>query len=376
MLWTNERNGNEVMKIIHCADLHLDSKMTANLSKEQAKERKNEILRTFTRMVEYAKKNNVKVILIAGDLFDTRNVSAMVRNTVRDVITQNPEIDFLYLKGNHDNDNFLSKLEEIPENLYLFGDEWTTYAYGNVRITGLELNAENSLTAYNSLVLDHDTFNIVTMHGQLSGYRNKDKTEIISLDDLKNKNIDYLALGHIHGFHMDKMDSRGIYCYPGCLEGRGFDECEQKGFVVLDINMDTLKANVNFVKMGYRTLYTMLVDVTGVSTTQEAALRIDKALQENQYASSSLVKVVLYGEVNVECELDTSFLEEQFADYFYFIKVNDETKLLVNYKDYEGDVSLKGEFVRLVSESDLPEEEKSLVIRAGILALQGEEINV
>ena len=376
MLWTNERNGNKVMKIIHCADLHLDSKMTANLSKEQAKERKNEILRTFTRMVEYAKKNQVKVILIAGDLFDTRNVSAMVRNTVRDVITQNPEIDFLYLKGNHDNDNFLSKLEEIPENLYLFGDEWTTYAYGNVRITGLELNAENSLTAYNSLVLDHDTFNIVTMHGQLSGYRNKDKTEIISLDDLKNKNIDYLALGHIHGFHMDKMDSRGIYCYPGCLEGRGFDECEQKGFVVLDINMDTLKANVNFVKMGYRTLYTMLVDVTGVSTTQEAALRIDKALQENQYASSSLVKVVLYGEVNVECELDTSFLEEQFADYFYFIKVNDETKLLVNYKDYEGDVSLKGEFVRLVSESDLPEEEKSLVIRAGILALQGEEINV
>ena len=34
------------MKIIHCADLHLDSKMTANLSKDQARERKREILRT------------------------------------------------------------------------------------------------------------------------------------------------------------------------------------------------------------------------------------------------------------------------------------------------------------------------------------------
>ena len=181
------------MKIIHCADLHLDSKMTANLTKEQAKERKNEILRTFTRMVDYAKKNSVKAILIAGDLFDTRNVSAMVRNTVRDVITQNEEIDFLYLKGNHDDDNFLSKLEEVPENLYLFSDQWMTYAYGNITITGSELNAVNSVSAYNSLVLDHDTFNIVTMHGQLAGYRNKDKAEIISLDDLKNKNIDYLA---------------------------------------------------------------------------------------------------------------------------------------------------------------------------------------
>lgn len=364
------------MKIIHCADLHLDSKMTANLTKEQAKERKNEILRTFTRMVDYAKKNSVKAILIAGDLFDTRNVSAMVRNTVRDVITQNPEIDFLYLKGNHDDDNFLSKLEEVPENLYMFSEQWMTYAYGNITITGIELNAENSVTAYNSLVLDHDTFNIVTMHGQLAGYRNKDKAEIISLDDLKNKNIDYLALGHIHGFHMNKMDNRGIYCYPGCLEGRGFDECEQKGFVVLDIDMQTLKANVNFVPMGYRTLYTMLVDVTGVNTTQEAAVRINNAIQENEYASSSLVKVVLYGDVDVECEMDTDFLQEQFADYFYYIKVTDETKLKVNYKDYEGDISLKGEFVRLVSESDLSEEEKSMVIRAGILALQGEEINV
>ncbi len=45
------------MKIIHCADLHLDSQMTANLTKEQARERKREIIRTFTRMVEYAEKD-------------------------------------------------------------------------------------------------------------------------------------------------------------------------------------------------------------------------------------------------------------------------------------------------------------------------------
>ena len=41
------------MKIIHCADLHLDSQMTANLTKEQARERKREIIRTFTRRLHY-----------------------------------------------------------------------------------------------------------------------------------------------------------------------------------------------------------------------------------------------------------------------------------------------------------------------------------
>ena len=364
------------MKIIHCADLHLDSKMTANLSKEQAKERKMEILRTFTKMVDYAKKNDVSVILIAGDMFDTRNVSAMVRNTVRDVIISNPEIDFLYLKGNHDNDNFLSKLDEIPENLCLFKDTWTKYTYGNVAISGLELNEDNSLTAYNTLVLDHDVYNIVTMHGQISGYKNKDKAEIISIDDLRNKNIDYLALGHVHNRIAEKLDSRGIYCYPGCLEGRGFDECGEKGFVLLDIDTDSRTATTAFVHMGSRAFYTLPVDVTGVFTTHEAVERIEQAIAKTQYPSNSLVKFVLEGEVDVECEIETAFLEEQFAEYFYFVKVYDETKIYVNYQDYEKDATLKGEFVRLVSESDLSEEEKSLIIKTGILALQGEEINL
>ena len=68
------------MKLIHCADLHLDSKMSANLDKEKAKERKGEILNTFTKMVDYGIDNSVEAILISGDMFDTKNISATVRN--------------------------------------------------------------------------------------------------------------------------------------------------------------------------------------------------------------------------------------------------------------------------------------------------------
>ena len=71
------------MKIIHCADLHLDSKMETNLDKEKAKERKNEILITFEKMVQYAKENDVKVIIIAGDLFDKSNLTVKAKNIVK-----------------------------------------------------------------------------------------------------------------------------------------------------------------------------------------------------------------------------------------------------------------------------------------------------
>ena len=362
------------MKIIHCADLHLDSKMTANLSKEQAKERKMEILRTFSRMVSYAEKNGISVILIAGDMFDTRNVSAMVRNMVRDVIVENPKIDFLYLKGNHDSDNFLSKLDEIPSNLYLFSNQWRTYTYGNVAITGLELNSFNSQTVYNSLQLAPDKYNIVMLHGQLAGYQSKNKAEVISLDNLRNKNVDYLALGHIHKYKQDKLDARGVYCYSGCLEGRGFDECGEKGFVVLDTEKKDKEEMIKFVPFASRTLHLLSVDVTGVFTTQEVGSRINDAIRSTRYASNSLIKISLVGEVAIDCEIETAFLEEQFAEYFYFVKIYNETKLKVDYQDYAKDASLKGEFIRMVSEADLTEEEKALIIRTGLLALQGEEI--
>ena len=162
------------MKLIHCADLHLDSKMDSNLDKESAKERKGEILHTFERMIMYAAQNRISAILIAGDMFDVKNISATTRNVVLHNIVGHPKITFYYLRGNHDNDNFLSGLEDVPENLKMFDSKWTTYdeAEGKVAISGLELSGENAESAYISLVLDSKKFNIVMLHGQESKSRN------------------------------------------------------------------------------------------------------------------------------------------------------------------------------------------------------------
>ncbi|MGX8704776.1 MAG: metallophosphoesterase family protein, partial [bacterium] len=65
--------------------------------------------------------------------------------------------------------------------------------------------------------------NIVMLHGDITNLNS------IPLSMLKERNIDYLALGHIHKFQKGKLDDRGIWVYPGCLEGRGFDEEGPKG---------------------------------------------------------------------------------------------------------------------------------------------------
>lgn len=365
------------MKIIHCADLHLDSKMNANLDKESAKERKGEILHTFERMVMYASQNKVSAILIAGDMFDTKNISATTRNVVLHNISGHPKINFYYLKGNHDNDNFLSGLDEIPENLKMFGSQWTSYeeAGGKVSVSGIELSHENAESAHISLVLDSDKFNIVMLHGQESKSAVKDKAEIINLKALRNKGIDYLALGHIHMYKKETLDARGTYCYAGCLEGRGFDECGEHGFVVLDIDETTGRYTHEFVPFAQRKLYTVDVDVTDCQTTSEMVSKAALALQYAGCDDESLVKIVLKGILDVECEKDIAYFQSGFRQRFYYVKVYDETRLKMDVRDYMLDESLKGEFVRQVmSDDSISEEDKKIVIRYGLQAITGEEI--
>lgn len=362
------------MKIIHCSDLHLDSKMKSNLDSKKAKERRDEILITYQNMIQYAKSNGVKAILIAGDMFDKKNITIKARNIVLDSINSNPEIDFIYLKGNHDEANFVSDLEEIPSNLKMFNNkEWTTYKYGRITISGIEFGELGSYEIYNTLMLNKNDINIVTLHGQEVKYDQKDKAEIINIQSLKNKNIDYLALGHIHKFKQEKIDNRGIYCYSGCLEGRGFDECGEKGFVLLDINEETSKITSNFVPFSGRRLYEIDVDISKTMTTLEAEVKIDEKIKEIE--KEALIKIVLTGKVDLNSERDINYLEKKYKNIYYFAKIYDETSLEIDYMTYENDASLKGEFIRLVLGQDLTEEEKRKIITTGIKALSGEEVN-
>lgn len=362
------------MKIIHCADIHLDSAIKKNLTREQSLQRRSELLLTFESMIRYAQKNGVKAILISGDLFDTNVVSRKTGSVVLNSIKQVPDIDFYYLRGNHDAYDFFAsgeREEELPANLKLFSDQFTTYSYPGVTISGVELTQENQDTVYQTLVLDPQSFNIVMLHGQDSIYSQKDKAQVIALNQLKNRFIDYLALGHIHSYKEGALDNRGCYCYPGCLEGRGFDECGDKGFMLLEI--EGAKMTKEFIPAAKRRLHEFEVDVTGCDSTFEVAKRIGEAVRKVD--SQDLVQVILAGKVPVDSERNLAYLTEKFGQQFYAFQMKDKTRLAIEKEDYINDVSLKGEFIRLCMEQSFDEEKQKAVMELGIHALMGEELS-
>ena len=359
------------MRMIHCADLHLDSAMTTHLDRDKAKERKQELLNAFIKMVEFAAANRVEAILIAGDMFDTREVQRTTKNTVIYEIQKHPEIRFYYLKGNHDGDNFIDELLEIPDNLYLFDDRWKSYHVGNnIRIHGVEQNGINPYI-YQEFKANRNEINIVMLHGQdTDGSVNNPKD--INLRALENKGIDYLALGHIHSYREGQLDARGKYCYPGCMCGRGFDECGPHGFVCLDIDEERHVVQSKFLPIDSRNLYQVYVDVTGCTRTIEMIDIIRKKLED--YASDSLIKIVLTGNLDVECEKNLDYIQKTFESEFYYVTVSDKSTLSVDIDKFAMDISLRGEFVRQVRQcEDLTDEEKSIVIRYGLQILDGEK---
>ncbi|MBE5917722.1 MAG: DNA repair exonuclease [Pseudobutyrivibrio ruminis] len=360
------------MKIIHCADLHLDSKMESNLDKEQASLRRIELVETYERMVEYAKDNDVRAILIAGDLFDKPHIRKDVKKRVVEQIVNAPEIDFYYLKGNHDRCDFMEEgIDDIPSNFHMFNsDGWTSYQCDAVTITGMELNSSNASTMAQRLVLDSAATNIVMLHGQQSDYEGRDGAEIINITSLKGKFIDYLALGHIHKYIYEQLDDRGVYCYPGCLEGRGFDETGDKGFVLLEIENGEITSE--FIPFALRRLHEINVEVTADMNLQAVATKARELLLDVD--EQDLVKFVITGEREMDDELDIIRFVRLFENKYYFVKCYDRTKTLIDYDSFKYDKSLKGEFVRIVQAQDMDEDEKAKIIEIGIRAIMGEDL--
>ncbi|MDE7213653.1 MAG: DNA repair exonuclease, partial [Anaeroplasmataceae bacterium] len=287
------------MKILHCADIHLGSKINHTL-KQISKERKSAIRLTFYNMIKYAKENSIPVIILAGDVFDCDAPTIKDKEYFYNAIKSNPGIDFLYLRGNHD--SLESYQEQLP-NLKTFNEEWTSYEYEDIVITGIEITKSNATAIYSTLKLSADKKNIVVLHGQIGDSSGVDK---INLTKLRGKNIDYLALGHIHSYQTDKLDDRGIYVYSGCLEGRGFDELGEKGFVV--INSNSQKLEHQFIPFSSKEILEIPFDLTGVKSAYDISKRIEQNFHENK---ENIIRIILTGEIPFELENATEDIISQ-----------------------------------------------------------------
>lgn len=346
------------MKIIHTADLHIGSAFS-NFTDDAKKIRTNELLNSFERLVKYAHEHSINIVLLSGDVFDKDKVNKSDKDYFYQIIAANHDITFMYLKGNHDINSLVNK-EDIP-NLKLFKSSWKSYEFDNVVISGIELDNENKKFLSSTLNLEKNKYNIVLLHCDI-----KD----VLMSNFKNKYIDYIALGHIHSYSSEQLDTRGVYVYSGCLEGRGFDELGDKGFVVIDTDSDTHE----FVPFATRKVYEKEVDITGTSTLYDAVSLIERKMDlvpKGSIARTLVTGKVDYSTIDLENRLTTS-LSSKFLHY----EVKNKSTKIIKIEDYEYDISLRGEVIRTILSKDLSEDQQNAILDDCMKLLNGEDIEI
>ena len=366
------------MKLIHTADWHLASPMECRLPKEKAEIRRRELLTRFADMTVYAKENGVDAVLLCGDLSDDGILPYETQDYLLSLMADAAPMRFFLIAGNHDRISdktiggcFTRGRREIPENLHIFGDAWESAELSaHVLIHGRSL--PSCAIPAEIPEFPADRYNIVMLHGEISESSAVlgGEDENIPLTALRGKHVDYLALGHEHTFRHKKLDARGTWCYPGCPEGRGFDECGSHGFVVLTLE-GTHCSGASFVPFAARTIHDLQLDVTaldgGIFAAEQAL-----GMLVREIPRTDLVRVTVCGTDPTEHGLDLRYLHQRLSAQFFYAELRDRrSPKRKEWSDDPADVSLRGAFVRAVASLEVPDEEKNAILRCGLAALDG-----
>ena len=353
------------MKIIHTADIHLGSKLESSLTKEKRMDLLMSIRSSFNNLVLYARNNGVKAILLCGDIFDSDRPFLKDRKFFLDLIRRNEDLTFYYLKGNHD--SLDTKEYENLKNLKLFGSSWKSYDIEDVTISSIEIDETNKQSLYSTLNLRKDRFNIVMLHGSING--NHKDPNYIDLANLSNKNINYLALGHIH--KPEEGNKYGIeYAYPGILQGRSFDEIGNHGFYLLDIEDKVLTKK--FIPLNDRAIILKEINITDAKNEYDVVEQIKTKIKKDD---KNLYRIVLKGKIDEDANLDIFEIETALKNYFYYVNIVDKLELKIDLDKYKNDIGIKGVFIReVMNDPTLKDSEKAEIVRAGISALSGNSL--
>ncbi len=308
-----------MVRIVHTGDMHFDSPFAA-LPASVARLRKEELRGTFLRILDFVREYRADLLLIAGDMFDSRFVSLDTVAFLQDAFSGIRETAVFIAPGNHD---FLApdspyKTVKFGENVYVLGEAPEAIEAGDAIIYGCGFPSRFVKSSLLPAAFRHegDKAGILLMHGDIG---TESEYNPITEASLSQSGLAYAALGHVHSFSGISSAGSTRYAYCGIPEGRYFDEGGECGFIYGEISGK--EAQLSFKPVSKRQNCTVELDITGVSGTEAVISRIRAVLQpENLY------KVVLSGEIPDTLYIDTAILQKELSAACFYIKIKDKTR--------------------------------------------------
>ena len=353
------------MKILHAADLHLDSPLGGYGAGATARLRA--ALRSVPeQIVAICRREQCDLLLLSGDVFDGPHTQDSLRELKR--VLAEAKIPVIITPGNHDfaapGSPWLA--DSWPENVHLFTKphmESLALPELDCRIYGAAFTAMDSGTLLEDFHLQgQEKYHIGVLHGdpvqQHSPYNPITQAQVAA------SGLDYLALGHVHKTGSFRAGST-LCAWPGCPMGRGYDELEEKGVLLVELEETAV---IRFVPLQGPRFYELEAPV--ITTAEEAVAAILPAVGNEDF-----YRITVTG----PCETpDLQQLELHFAQ-FPNLQLRDKTRPPLDLWGCIGNDSLEGIYFSLLKEAMEGQDEASR--RIALLAakisreiLDGEEV--
>ncbi|TDC85132.1 DNA repair exonuclease [Actinomadura sp. 7K507] len=299
------------MKILHAADLHIDSPLRGLSAYEGAPE---EDLRLATRralenLVRLAIELPVDAVLLAGDVYDGdwNDYQTGLYFSGQMARLGRADIPVYMVSGNHDAKNLMTRSLRLPDNVHVF----TTRKPETVRDekAGLAVHGQgfaewdltdNLATGYPPR--DGGLFNVGLLHtGLEGGYREHKRYAPCTVADLEARDYDYWALGHVHTQQIVRDEPWIVY--PGNIQGRHARETGPKGCVVVTVDGGLQVESVKHHDLDTARWESLDVDVTGRDDIDQVCSLVAQRFQEIPEERLTAVRVTLTGVTSAHAAL-------------------------------------------------------------------------
>ncbi len=352
------------MKILHASDFHLDSPFRG-LDADQARQRRRELRELPRALAELARTEGVDLVLLPGDLFDGERVYPETVEALAAALGD-VGVPVVIAPGNHDCANSASPYlaAQWPDNVHIFtrpGMDCFVFPELGCAVHGCAFvtphRTDEPLAGFTAPA--DGLLHLLCVHGEVGLAGNYGP---IPPAALSRSGAAYAALGHIHTASGLQWAGDTAWAYPGCPEGRGFDECGPKGALVVTVDDNGVSARSHpLCRRQYR------VERVELS-------RFDELLP--QLPGEDLVRIILTGESRRTPDL--AALTERAAAHFFYAELRDETTLPRDLWARGEENNLTGLFLREMRRRlDAAEEEARpailLATRFGLAALGGGE---